>query len=400
MKILIVSQHYYPESFRVTSLAESLVKRGHDVTVLTGIPNYPKGEYYPGYSKKTHRDETLNGVHIIRASESPRKTGVIRRAINYYSFANSAKKIAKKLPGDFDVVLAWTTSPIMMAEPALTYKKKWGVPVLMYEMDLWPESLLAGGIKKGSLIYNHYQRVSSRIYSKMDKILVSSKQHIGYIKSLLNQDVPFGWLPQYADDEGAPLETKENSGIHRFLFAGNIGMAQSCDTIIEAAHLLKEYPYIEFLFAGDGSEAHHLKNLVQEKSISNVKFLGQIPKNEMGAIYASSDAAFVSLTKQGFCFTTIPGKVQTYMKVGLPIINCAEGATAEFIEEANCGINVPGENPKALSEAILHFVALSSDKRREMAENGKHFYNEFLTEEKHLDCIESEMKKLVAKKTI
>lgn len=149
MKILIVSQHYWPENFRITDIAESLVSNGHQVTVLCGLPNYPKGYIFGGYKHGKNRTQEHNGVRIIRAKEIARRKGILFRFLNYYSFPYHANKLIRKLDKDFDVVLVNELSPIMSAVPGIKYAKKHNKPLIMYEMDLWPESLLAGGIKKG-----------------------------------------------------------------------------------------------------------------------------------------------------------------------------------------------------------------------------------------------------------
>ena len=200
MKILVISQHYWPENFRITDIAETLVKEGNDVTVLTGLPNYPKGYVLDEYKRGKNRIQEHNGVHIIRAKEIGRRNNIFFRFLNYWSYQHYAKKLVNKLDKDFDVVLINELSPIMSANPGLKYAKKYNKKVVMYEMDLWPESLLAGGITHKSLIYKHYKKVSAKIYSKCDKILVSTKEHIEYIKALPNcSELDIEYLPQYAE---------------------------------------------------------------------------------------------------------------------------------------------------------------------------------------------------------
>ena len=242
MKILLVTQYYWPENSIVTDIAESLKKRGNDVTVLTGLPNYPQGKIFVGYRKDEKRIQEHNDVHIVRAKLIERRHDVFHRVLNYYSFPYYGCKLAKKLPKDFDVVLAMEESPIMLVKPAILYAKKNNKPLIMYEMDLWPESLLAGGISKKSLIYKHYKKVSASVYSQFNKILVSTKEHISYIKSLPKCNLlDIDYLAQYAETlfEDSVYEYNDN-GIIDLMFAGNIGKAQSVNTIIKAASLLKD----------------------------------------------------------------------------------------------------------------------------------------------------------------
>lgn len=396
MKILLVCQHYYPEPFRATRIAENLVKDGNEVTVLTGIPNYPEGYYYPGYSKKENREQTINGVHIIRALEHPRKKGVLHRVWNYYSFPFHGSRVAKKLKERFDCILTIGLSPIMMARPAIAYKKKWGTPILMYEMDLWPESLLAGGIKKDSFIYNHYKKVSAKIYSQMDRILVTSEAHIEYIESLIGKnDGRIAWLPQFADDVLSERSSKKPSnGPTTFLFAGNIGKAQSCITILEAAKKWRDSNKVRFLFVGSGSELENLKVYKEENKLDNVFFEGRVPLSEMQKYYDLADAAIVSLTGDEYCKKTVPGKVQSYLKAGLPILSIDSGATSKWINEIGCGFTCPAEDVQGFAEIVERFMSLSIEEKAELSGKGKSFYENKLTESQYMADVEQELQRI------
>lgn len=401
MKILLVCQHYYPEPFRVTKIAEDLVRRGHVVTVLTGIPNYPEGEYYPGYSKRESRNQTINGVEIKRAFELPRKKGFTHRVLNYYSFSFFGNQLAKRLPGTFDCVFTVGLSPIMMANPAIAYKKRWGVPILMYEMDLWPESLLAGGIKKGSLIYNHYEKVSRNIYSQMDRILVTSKSHIDYINSLTHKPNLISWLPQFADD---PFDGKHNpppkkeTDVTTFLFAGNIGKAQSCITILRAAEKLLSVKKVRFLFVGSGSELTHLQDYRKTHSLTNVEFVGRVPLKEMNKYYQQADCAIVSLSKDSYCQMTVPGKVQSYLKAGLPILAIDSGETSRWVRDIGCGMACPSENAEALCKIVLDFIALPTAQKEAYSAAGRSYFEDHLTEARFMDELEKSLLELIGDK--
>ena len=354
MKILLVSQRYWPENFRITDIAETLVTLGHDVTVLTGLPNYPKGYIFDGYKNGENRVQEHNGVKIIRANEIERRNNIVFRFLNYYSFPFYANKIVKKLDKDFDVVLINELSPIMGAEPGLLYKKLHGTRVVMYEMDLWPESLLAGGIKKDSFLYNYYKKVSGNIYSQCDKILVSTKEHIEYINSLPKcSELDIEYLPQYAESvfEESDYGTIDN-GVIDLMFAGNIGKAQSVDTIIKAANILKDDPRFMFHIVGAGSELDICKRLAEELDVKNVKFYGNRPLSEMPEMYALADVMLVTLEDKPYANMTIPGKVQSYMAVGKPIIGAINGSCSNFIINNMVGYSVGSEDYEALAKTI------------------------------------------------
>lgn len=354
MNILIVSQYYWPENSRVTDIAESLQKEGNEVTVLTGLPNYPQGYIYDGYRKGENRIQEHNGVQIIRANLIERRHDTLHRLLNYYSFPHYASKLAKKLPDDFDVVLAMEESPIMLVKPAIVYAKKYKKPLIMYEMDLWPESLLAGGVAKKSFIYKHYKKVSAKIYSQFDKIIVSTKEHIPYIKELPGcKDLDIEYLAQYADTIFEESEFgNEDNGVVDLMFAGNIGKAQSVDTIIRAAALLKENPGFKFHIVGSGSELENIKKIATELKTDNVVFYGQRPLEDMPGLYKIADLMLVTLEDKPYANMTIPGKVQSYMAVGKPIIGAINGSCANFIKNNDVGFACPSGDSEALANLI------------------------------------------------
>lgn len=355
MKILLVTQYYWPENSRVTDIAESLKKEGNNVTVLTGLPNYPQGYIYEGFRKGENRIQEHNGVHIIRAKLIERRHDILHRLLNYYSFPYYATKLTKKIPGDFDVVLAMEESPIMLVKPAIAYAKKHKKPLIMYEMDLWPESLLAGGITNKSFIYKHYKKVSAKIYSKCDKILTSTKEHIPYIKNLPGcEDLDIEYLPQYADTifEESDFGNKDN-GVIDLMFAGNIGKAQSVDTIIKAAALLKNDVRFKFHIVGAGSELNNIKKLAAKLKTDNVIFYGQRPLEDMPGLYKIADAMLVTLEDKPYANMTIPGKVQSYMAAGKPIIGAINGSCANFIINNEIGYTCKSNDSMALCELLV-----------------------------------------------
>lgn len=354
MKILIVTQYYWPENSRVTDIAESLHKEGNEVTVLTGLPNYPQGYIYEGYKKGENRIQEHNGVHIVRAKLIERRHDTLHRLLNYYSFPHYASKLAKKLPGDFNVVLAMEESPIMLVKPAIAYAKKYKKPLIMYEMDLWPESLLAGGVAKNSFIYKHYKKVSAKIYSQFDKIVVSTKEHIPYIKELPGcKDLDIEYLAQYADTifEESDFGNEDNDVID-LMFAGNIGKAQSVDTIIKVAALLKDDSKYKFHIVGSGSELNNIKNLAADLKTDNVVFYDQRPLEDMPELYKIADAMLVTLEDKPYANMTIPGKVQSYMAVGKPVIGAINGSCADFIKNNDIGYACPSGDSEALANLI------------------------------------------------
>ena len=386
MKILVVCQYYDPEPFRIGDICRALTEKGHQVTVVTGQPNYPEGQIYPGYEKKNRRYEVLDGVEVHRCFTMPRKTGVLHRFLNYYSYMFSSCRFVKKLPGDYDVVFVNQLSPVMMAKAGILYGRKHKKPIVMYCLDLWPESLIAGGIGRGSVIYKYFHRVSGRIYTKMDKILVTSREFTGYLKEQFGiGEEKIHYLPQYAEDLFTDLpEAEEKEGLH-LTFAGNIGEVQSVETILQAAKQLQEKP-VTFHIVGGGSDLDRLRKLASDWQLENVVFYGRRPVSEMPEFYAKTDAMLVTLSKDPVLSLTLPGKVQSCMAAGKPIIGAVDGETARVIEEAECGFCGPAEDGERLAENILQFA--NADKAQ-MGQNAKAYYKRQFDKTKFIDSLEA-----------
>lgn len=389
MKILVICQYYYPEPFRISDICEEMVKRGHEITVVTGTPNYPEGEIYKGYENNAHADEVINGVYVHRCPIFPRKTGVLHRMLNYFSYPWQAKKYVKNLMASdgkpFDVVFVNQLSPVMMAEPAIAYKKRYGTPVVMYCLDLWPESLVAGGIKKDTLIYKIFHKISKRIYNSMDEILITSKMFREYlVKEFYVGSHKIKYLPQFAENifEGIPY--REPSETINLLFAGNIGAAQSVDTIIRAAQKLECRP-VHFHIVGDGSERKKLEKMAEH--LENVTFYGRRSLEEMPKFYAMADAMLVTLSADPVLSLTLPGKIQSYMAAGKPIIGAIDGEAAKVIEEAECGYCGRAGNVSELVKRIALFM--ENDSKAHMGENARKYYKKFFTKKNFIEVLEN-----------
>lgn len=385
MKILVVCQHYKPEPMRITDICEELVKRGNDVTVLTGVPNYPMGIIYEGYRHGQRRKEVINGVKVIRSFTIGRRTGVFWRVLNYFSYAISASIKAGKLGNQFDVVFVNQTSPVMMAWPGIRYKKKYKKKLVIYCMDLWPESLEAGGIKKGSPVYKLFHWISEKTYKQADRLLVTSRTFNKYFEEEFGMNSEeIVYLPQYAEDLFSNIEIntdkeKTPDDEYNFVFAGNVGKAQSVETIIEAANLLKDKKNIKFHIVGNGSALEHCKEMAKKYGLTSVIFHGRKPVEEMPKYYAMADAMLITMFDNEMISKTLPGKVQTYMAAGKPIIGAINGETRRVIEEAKCGICGPAEDGSKLAGNLLEFI--NSAKKKNMAFNARAFYEKNFTKE-------------------
>ena len=390
-KILVVCQYYKPEPFRISDICEDMVRRGHEVHVVTGYPNYPEGVLYEGYGKGKHIDEVINGVQVHRCFTIPREQGAIKRFMNYYSYVASSVKYVlsdKCKPTDrtkFDVVFCNQLSPVMMAYAAIAYKKKYKVPAIMYCLDLWPESLIAGGIERESFVYKYFHFVSKNIYKKMDKILITSRMFADYLKEEFEIDKEYTqYLPQYAEGIFEQVPEKKESGMFDFMFAGNIGAVQSVETIIKTAEILKDEP-VKFHIVGGGTDLERLQKIGE--NMKNVIFYGRRPLDEMPEFYAKADAMLITLTADPVLSLTLPGKIQSYMAVGRPIIGAIDGETKTVIEEAQCGFCGKSEDADELAENIKRFISDNTD-RLLMGKNARKFYMENFQKPMFMDKLE------------
>ncbi len=392
MKILVICQHYYPEPFRLPDICEEFIKRGHDVSVIAQIPNYPMGEFYDGYNTKTKRDEIINGVKVHRCFTIPRKTGFLYRVLNYYSFSISSTLYVKKIKEEYDVVFVNQLSPVMMANAGIKYKKKHNKKLVLYCMDLWPESLTYGGIKKDSLIYKLYKNVSKRIYKSADKLLVTSNSFKDYFEKMFGiKKQEIGYLPQYAESlfDKESCKRIEDKNIN-LVFAGNIGKAQSVETIIEAAYKLKDNKKIHFHLVGDGSMYEYCKSKIKELELTNIVMYGRKPIEDMPIYYKMADAMIVTLSGDSEVSNTLPGKVQTYMAAGKPIIASANGETNKIISEANCGYCGQAGNSYELVKNINKFI--ENENKDKLGNNSSEFYEKYFTKEIFINKLLDELK--------
>lgn len=401
MRILVVCQHYWPEPFNSTDVCETLVARGHDVTVITGLPNtgMPDNDIPAEWMQPERWDEVRNGVRIMRAKLHPRKSGAINRIRNYLSFWANANKLARNLDDEFDVVLGYQFSPVMQVDPGIVYAKKHHKKILLYCFDLWPASLLAGGFKEGSLPFAWMKHVSKRIYSDADAIAVTSPLFDEYFRNELGLNISeSAYLPQYAEDlflreAAAPVDGYDSSKLN-LTFAGNVGSAQSVETIVEAASLVRDSQQIVFHIVGSGSALDSCKERAKELMLDNVIFHGRKPLEEMPAYYAASDAMLVTFADSPMARYTLPRKVQSYLAAGKPILAAASGETERVIREARCGYCCGFEDAQGLAHIASAFFEVKDAKR--LSENARRYYRTHFTKEtfySHLEQVLSELTK-------
>lgn len=393
MKLFIVCQYFYPEQFRVSDVCFKLVSMGHEVTVLTGLPNYPAGSIFEGYQWDTLSKDTrsfhiplgvhmehINGVKVIRCKLYPRKTGKLNLCRNYISYVFHASKSAYRMARsnclDFEKVLVFQFSPVTMAIPGIILKKILKKPLLIYSFDLWPESIVSVGLPNHGILYQVLLLLSKWIYKKADRLVISSRSFEKYFKEKLKIHKPVHYLPIYAEDlfHREQDEAMRDTTGTNLVFAGNVGEMQSMDTIIKAADLLKDNSDIHFHIVGDGSALEKSIALVKDLTITNVTFHGRHPLEDMPKYYRIADAFLVTLKKDPFISYTLPGKIQSYMAAGKPILAAIDGEAYETIRASGCGLCCPAEDFKGLAGIITEFAKNKSN-HRIMGDCAKSYYD-------------------------
>lgn len=394
MKILIISQYYFPEQFQINEIAPELVRRGHEVTVLCGLPNYPKGKIFEGYEKRF--EEVIDGVKVIRCKNVPRGDNPIQLIRNYYSFVKESKKVVRALPDDFDVIIGYQLSPISSMLAALEYKNMHGTPVVLYTLDIWPVSAEAMLHGKKNPIYWWVKRLSKRIYQGADRILVTSRPFIDYLHSVLGIPTErMAYLPQHAGTE--MLDTKleaEDNGIADFMFAGNIGKGQCVDVIIKAAVVLGARKDYKIHIVGDGRMRKDLEQMVKENGLEeNVVFYGNQKREDMPSFYKKTDVLLITLRGNNEVGNTMPGKLQMYMTTGKPILGAINGAAKEVIEEAQCGSCVKAGDYEGLAK-LMEFYINRPKEYEACGKNARYYFRKRFTLERYMDGLEAELRKL------
>ena len=397
MNILIVTQYFWPENFKINDIAQALIQRGHQVTVLTGKPNYPEGKFYKDYSFVNRNFETWEGINIYRSFMTPRGNGNgLLLFLNYFTFALFSSIRVFFIKGQYEKIFVFEPSPITVGIPAIVGKYKFKAPIFFWVQDLWPESLTAvGGIKNGYII-GFFSRLTKFIYSHSFKILVQSKAFIPYI---LKQGVSLEKLIYYPNSTESfykknpvnpEFSTKFPDGF-KLIFAGNLGEAQSFETIIRAIDLLvKEGFNVHLIILGNGRAREYIRNKVIELGLSNnIHLWGSFESIMMPEFFSCADALLVALKKDLIFSLTIPSKIQSYLACGKPIIASLDGEGARIVEDAKAGFTSISEDVIGLKEAIKKMYLLSLNQKIELGENARNYFEKEFEREMLVDKLES-----------
>ncbi len=397
MRILIVTQYFWPENFRINDLALRLKKRGHKVSVFTGLPNYPSGKIFPGWGPFKRLRESWEGIPIQRFPHFPRgNRQTVGMAANFISFALFGSILAPFIvKDDHDVIFVYEPSPVTVGFPAIVLKKFKKIPIVFWVQDLWPETFeIVSGIRNKRILAI-VRWISSLIHKKTDRLLVSSMSFKPKLtKRGMNPEKVF-YYPQSAEPfykplpPGGQMEPDDLPKGFRITYAGNIGVSQSVETIVEAAYLTREHPEIKWIIIGEGREFEKIKDMVSQMDLDKKVFLlGRKKGEEMPVYYGFSDVLLLTLKNEEIFSMTVPAKLQSYMACKKPILAAVNGETRDIITLANAGICVDSEDSKSLAEAAIHMFSSSKETIDKWARNSFHFFENNYSPEKTLDDLE------------
>ncbi|MFK8243634.1 MULTISPECIES: glycosyltransferase family 4 protein [unclassified Facklamia] len=392
--ILIVSQYFYPEQFRVNDIALDLVKRGYKVSVLTGIPNYPEGKYYDGYNFFS-RNEKMGEVEIHRIPLLPRGKGKLGLVANYLSFVffGFFWQIITKINPDH--IFIYEVSPMTQALPGVWLAKRRKIPVTLYVTDLWPENVqIVGGINHPLIIAN-LEKMVKYIYRNVDNILTSSESFIDKIIERGVEKAKLQFWPQYAEEFYCPYENTfkneiPNDGILNLTFTGNLGAAQGLDILPKVAKKLKGSKInVRFNLIGDG---RYKETLIEEISKYNVEdyfnLIGKKNPEEIPKYFANSDASLIILSKNELFQMTIPAKLQSSMACSMPIIASVDGETSSIIEKSMSGLVSSSGDENALFANIVKFLEMSEEDKKYLSGNSIKYYHRHFKKDNLMDILE------------
>lgn len=386
-RILLITQWFDPEpTFKGLLFATELVKKGFDVEVITGFPNYPGGKVYPGYKIQLYQSEVLQGVKISRLPLYPsHNNSKVKRILNYLSFAFSALIYGFFASKRADIIYAYHP-PLSVGIVAILLRAVRKVPVVLDIQDMWPDSLRATGMIRKAWMLKFIAYICLRVYNRCDKIVVLSP---GFKRLLTKRKVPsnkieiiYNWANEKSllSPSGELPKSFPDNEFFKVVFAGNIGKAQSVDTILSAARLIKNNDSkVKIIILGSGIEAERLSKKSKKMDLHNVIFIDSVPMTEVGTYLKAADVLLVNLKKDPLFKITVPSKTQAYMAVGKPILMAVEGEARKLVVKAKCGLTSLPENEIDLAETILEFSNMDQIQLQNLANNSKDFYNKNLS---------------------
>lgn len=405
MRILVVSQQFWPENFRINDLTTELVKRGHEVTVLTGVPNYPEGKVFDGFKTEPKKYEQYQGVKIVRVPIVARGSRKVTLVLNYLSYALSATVFgAYKLRGQkFDVIFTYEPSPVTVGIPAGILRRIKRAPMVFWVLDLWPETLSAVGVVSNPNLLKLVGLLVRMIYRNCDLILAQSKSFISQIRKYSGGDKRVEYFPSWSDvefnlDQVQPAsEIVAKAETFNILFTGNIGQAQDFASILEAVKILQHHKHIRWHIVGDGRQAQWVKSFIEKNGLeNNIVMYGRFPLERMPSFLKHADALLVTLKADPIFAMTIPGKLQTYLSAGIPVIAMLDGEGADLVDRSGVGLVSPAGNSAALAQNVLKMSKMSKDLLFSMGVKGREAMTREFDRDKLINKLETWLLELQA----
>jgi glycosyltransferase involved in cell wall biosynthesis len=384
-RLMIISQYFYPEEFRINDLAFEWVKRGYEVTVITGIPNYPKGSFFSGYGWFRKNNDVIQGVNVIRIPILPRRNGLVFLSLNYLSFVVSGYFWSKFTRLQSDVVFINEVSPMTQALPGIWFAKRRKIPSILYVQDLWPENVKATLKSNDSILTRYLGRLTKRIFENTDTILTTSSSFVDNIVARGISKEKVHYWPQYAEDFYQPMP-KDNHSVTRIMFTGNIGQAQGLDLLVEVAKEIPEDSNIVFVLVGHGRNKESLMKSVRDNNVQQrFEFVDAVLPTEVPKLLATADAGYIGFNQNTIFEMTIPAKFQSYLACSMPIIASASGEVASIVTKNNLGfISAPGD-ARGLLRNIINFSSLSKEEKEVMSNNAKIYQETHFAKQQLLD---------------
>lgn len=379
MRLLVVSQYFWPENFRINDLVAELVRRGHQVTVLTGLPNYPDGRIFQQFRSNPSAYSSFEGAEIIRVPLVARGQGGFRLMLNYLTFAVSASVVGLwRLRGrQFDAIFAYEPSPITVGLPAAVMRAVKRAPLAFWVLDLWPETLQAIGVVRSRAVLQAVGKLVAFIYKRCDLILAQSKSFIPQIRKYAGDSSRVLYFPSWAESvfdmqQVVPAgEVALKPGCFNVMFAGNVGDAQDFPAILKAAESLKSHGNIRWLIVGDGRMGRWVADEIKRRDLQDcVQMLGRYSVERMPSFFKHADALLVSLKDEPIFSMTIPGKLQSYLAAGIPVVAMLNGEGAELVKASHSGLTCAAGDHEGLAAAVLKLSEMPNEERETMGKNG------------------------------
>ena len=408
MRILLLTQYYWPENFLINDVVSLLVERGAAVTVLTGKPNYPGGQIFKGYRARGLLSEQHRGVTVFRLPIVARGVrSKLKLALNYASFIISGLLWGRRLVSGcaYDVVFVYAPSPLLQALPAIRLARSRGVPLVVWVQDLWPESLSATGYVRSQWLLALVAKVVRLIYRACDRILVQSRAFVRPVADLTDDPGKIHYYPNLYQTGPRSQPSSRATELVKVLkshfcvvFAGNLGSAQALDTIVDATQELLLHPDIRIVLVGSGSSDHWLEQQREARGLTNLILTGRFEASDMPSIFDAAEALLVTLKSDPAFRLTIPSKVQAYLAAGRPILAALDGEGALVVEQSGAGLCSTAGDGRALAENIRRLVAMSPLERLQLGRNGRRYFDQHFSPDSLADELLEHFRELVARK--